>query len=871
MPSQADFHNKSSGLILLFFFITGLTGLAYELVWIRLLILAFGSTQFAVTTVLVTFMAGLALGSLVFGRIIDRFSSPLKAYAAIEIALGIYCILSPFIFSAVKGFYLNLSGVPEASTHAAGFEATQFLLSFIVLIVPTTLMGGTFPVLVKYLAGRSGRVGFHTAVPYAVNTLGAVAGCLLTGFYALYFIGVKTTVYAAGAVDILVGVAVFLIYCTGAKPEQAVVQINEAPVREGQGSRHAPWQARLTNLAVIAAFTLSGFASLVYEVLWTRVLSLVIGSSIYAFTVMLATFLVGIGVGSIAFAPFIDRRKKPLVWFAVLEAIIGITSLLGIFLYKGLPFALFSIKGAFGDNFWLYLFLQFLLASAVMIIPTLCMGAIFPLVGRIYTKGLDSIGRNIGDVYFFNTFGAIFGAFAAGFVIIPLIGVQNGVVITAGLNIVLATAIMAVSSERAPVKGVVSGVFVAAFAVSAIMLPEWEKTLMTLGLYVNPASGKTVKEISERASSGELVYYREGINAVITVRKSADSVAYQANGKQEARAVGGRPSAAWALLGHLPLLLHKGAPKDALVVGLGSGITLGAMEGHPVGRFDVIELEPAVVEASAFFSEANGNALADPRVRLHVADGRGFLFSGKKKYDIIVSGVSDPWITGVSNLFTAEYFSEVKDKLNDDGVAAIWFQNYRITHEELKAGLNTIANVFPYVSVWFHYTDSLDLVVIASKTPHALDLERLKKVFTPEGGRVRDGLLKIGLKDPYDVFAAYLMGNADAREYLKGAALNTDERPYLEFMLPKHMYMDAGVGVKNLEDMLLLVKDPAPPVMMAEAQKEAFYLNLGKSYNRYNFRLHQSLKMFEKALEINPKNREAAAYAKALRKEMKLE
>ncbi|MBI5970225.1 MAG: fused MFS/spermidine synthase [Deltaproteobacteria bacterium] len=863
--SSQTLHNRPDNLILLFFFITGLTGLAYELVWIRLLILAFGSTQFAVTTVLVTFMAGLALGSLVFGRIIDRFSSPLKAYAAIETALGIYCILSPFIFSAVKGFYLSLSVVPESAAHAAGFEAMQFMLSFLALIVPTTLMGGTFPALVKYFAGRSGRVGFHTAVPYAVNTLGAVAGCLLTGFYALYFIGVKTTVYAAGAVDILVGVAVFLVYCTGAKPEPRVGISTDAELPTSKGGEGSRW----INRAVIAAFTLSGFASLVYEVLWSRVLSLVIGSSIYAFTVMLATFLIGIAAGSIIFAPFIDRRKTPLVWFASLEAIIGVASLLGIFLYKELPFALFSMKEAFGANFWLYLFLQFLLVSAVMIIPTLCMGAIFPLVGRIYTKGLDSIGRNIGAVYFFNTFGAIFGAFVGGFVIIPLIGVQAGVVITAALNVALAVLIIFVSTERAAVKAVAAAVFVAAFAVSALMLPRWEKTLMTLGLYVNQASGKTVEEITKAASAGELVYYREGINAVITVRKSADSVAYQANGKQEARAVDGRPSAAWALLGHLPALLHGGIPQDALVVGLGSGITLGAMTHHPIKNFDVIELESAVVEASGFFLESNGNALADPRVKLHVTDGRGFLFSGKKKYDIIVSGVSDPWITGVSNLFTREYFSEVKDKLNANGVAAVWFQNYRITHEELKAGLNTIADVFPHVSVWFHYTDSLDLVVMASKTPHALDLERLKKIFSPEGGMVREGLLKIGLKDPYDVFATYLMGNADAREYLKGAALNTDERPYLEFMLPKRMYMDPGVGVKNIEDILTLVKDPAPPVEMAEGEKESFYADLGKSYNKYNFRLHQSLKLFEKALEKNPENREAAAYAKALRKEIK--
>src|SRR3989304_5757758 len=284
------------------FFITGLTGLAYELVWIRLLILSFGSTQFAITTVLATFMAGLALGSIIFGRVVDRYPFPLRVYAIIEILLGIYCVLSPLVFYFVKSLYLFASPITGEATFRAGFEATQFGLALLALIVPTTLMGGTLPALVKYFAStnRTGdRIGMHTAVPYAVNTLGAVTGCLATGLFALYYLGVNATVYAAGIVDIIIGVLVFVIF---GKTES---RTHEEKAYNGADTAEAGPSRSNLHLIIISAFFLSGFASLAYEVLWTRVLSLVLGSSVYAFTIMLSTFLAGIGIGSIAFAPFV--------------------------------------------------------------------------------------------------------------------------------------------------------------------------------------------------------------------------------------------------------------------------------------------------------------------------------------------------------------------------------------------------------------------------------------------------------------------------------------------------------------------------------------------------------------------------------------
>ena len=858
---------RNNYLILAFFFLTGLTGLAYELVWIRLLILSFGSTQFAITTVLATFMAGLALGSIIFGRVVDRYPFPLRVYAIIEILLGIYCVLSPLVFYFVKSLYLFASPITGEATFRAGFEATQFGLALLALIVPTTLMGGTLPALVKYFAStnRTGdRIGMHTAVPYAVNTLGAVTGCLATGLFALYYLGVNATVYAAGIVDIIIGVLVFVIFGkTESRTHEEKAYYNGADAAEARQSR-----SRL-NLIIISAFFLSGFASLAYEVLWTRVLSLVLGSSVYAFTIMLSTFLAGIGIGSIAFAPFVDRCRRPVFWFAVLEAAIGFFALASVFIYRELPFIFFNLKLSFAESFWLFLVFKFLIASAVMIIPALSMGAIFPLVNRIYAEGRGTIGKKVGNIYFFNTAGAILGSFAAGFILIPLIGAQSGVVLIAALNIVISIAVMAYSGIRPGPRYAWAAGSAAVYAVIALSLPSWERLAMTTGMYVNDY-GKAVKKASFKdwSFNDKLLYYNEGLNAIITVRSSGpdgETITYQANGKQEAKSEYGVPPGSWAVLGHLPAILHKGDTENALVVGLGSGVTLGMMELYPFKSFDVIELEPAVVEAAQFFSKANNNALVDPRVRLHVTDGRSFLASVDRKYDVIVSGVSDPWISGVSNLFTTDYFTDLRGKLNKGGIVALWFSNYRNTPEDFKTGLNSFARVFPNVSVWFHYREALDLVVIGSMEEHPVDMERLNEVFSDE--RIRESLSGIGINDPYDVFALFLSGDKDLRRFLGNAKVNTDERPILEFSLPKSLYRSVN-GAERVQELLNSAEEILPPVNLNGLEPADFYLNVGKSFNRYNFRLNQALKAFEESLERDPEQREAAVYADNLKKEL---
>ena len=405
------------------------------------------------------------------------------------------------------------------------------------------------------------------------------------------------------------------------------------------------------------------------------------------------------------------------------------------------------------------------------------------------------------------------------------------------------------------------------------VLPPWQRMVMTAGLYVNPLGRSEVAGLRRGEAGDRLLYYREGVNAVITVRERMEGGhrirTYQANGKQEALSRDGRATGTWAALGHVPLLLHRGRASEALLVGLGAGITLGAMEYYPLRYIDVVEIEPAVVEAAAFFRASNNNALEDPRVHMHIADGRSFLFSTKRKYDVIVSAVSDPWITGVSNLFTYEYFRALRERLRPHGVVAIWFQNYRATTAEMKTALRTFAAAFPHASIWFRYTDALDLIVVGSMDRLVIDLDSLAARVAAGGVREALGLMEV--RRPVDFFSLFLMGESDLHRYAGRGVLNTDERPIMEFSLPRHLYMDPRSGIRNVQDILAAAREITPRVSFRDrARQERFYLELGKTYNTFTFRLPQALRAFEKVLELDPSNTEAAALAAGLSRELGL-
>ncbi len=843
--------------VILCFFSTGATALVYETSWARLLELHFGSTQYAVSTVLSVFMLGLGLGSGLGGRIADRVSRPLRLFGALEIAIGIYCLATPALFDWMGGVATSRLR-PSDLAHAA-FQLEHFLLAAAVLLPPTLMAGATLPLVVRGVATSGARLGFDFSRLYAVNTFGGVVGCAVAGFAALRWLGITGTLTATGVLDVVIGAGVILL----ARAAPAAVRPVAERDRRAKAARTPAIPGRLRTLVLVVA-TGSGFAALACEVLWFRVLTLVLGSSVYAFTVMLCTFLTGLALGSELLAPRLLRRGSAVRSLAALQMVLAFSILAAIPLFSRLPDVFLSLFAAVGTDFWALTLLQSSIPFALMFVPTVCLGASLPIAAHLRVSRPETLGREVGDLYLANTLGSIGGALVAGFVLQPAIGIQASIVVVAALSASLGCALLVQpeqgrSTKRSPWRAALVAL---AFAVCVVLVPGWDARRMTLGPYVNQAAiNPFLRSYRQGEATDELLYYREGVHAVISVRRASDGswIAYQANGKWEGSVGDNAPS--WSLLGHVPMLLHP-KPSRALLVGLGTGVSLGAMLDYPVEQVDVVEIEPAVVEAASYFSEAHDDALSDPRVRLFQADGRSFLAVGEASYDVIVSGVSDPWISGASSLFTREYFARVADRLADGGVAAIWMQNYRITPDELKIALRTVTDVFEDVSVWAPHDEPTDLVLICSKRPIAIDAERLFDRLASHSDPA--SLKRAGIETIFHFLNLRLVGGADLLRFVGDGPLHTDDRPVLEFSLPRHLYTDPHAGVEERAASLVgAARGAVPPLVLPEPLRAGFYYGLASVYSHYAYREPHAVALFRRVLELDPGNAPARAYLEA--------
>jgi spermidine synthase len=456
--------------VVVLFFLSGACGLVYEVVWMRMLTLVFGATAFATSAILSSFFAGLALGSLYYGRIADRGRHhPLALYALLEAGIGVCAFVMPVVFAALSHVYVVLARGLDLGFYP--LSVVRFALSFAVLLVPTTLMGGTLPVIVKYFTRRRDQVGWDVGRLYAVNTLGAVVGTVLAGFFLILFLGVREAAYAAGAVNLVIAVVVYGLsrVVPFAPPEEARAHM-PAEGMPGGGLPAAPAEAEPSGAApgaagappapppasvravpagaaclALWAVGISGFCALAFEVLWTRSLVFFLDNSTHAFTTMLTAFLLGIALGSALIARFIDGRRSPVALFGAIEVLIGVSALLAIPLIAHSTPVMERLLGAQEGPWlhWQWIGLRFVTALTVMLLPTILMGMTVPLVVRICTRHLASVGTTLGRVYFVNTVGGVVGSIVAGFVLIPLLGVRDGIVVVGLLSVGVGVGLLA--------------------------------------------------------------------------------------------------------------------------------------------------------------------------------------------------------------------------------------------------------------------------------------------------------------------------------------------------------------------------------------------------------------------------------------------
>lgn len=790
------------------FFLSGAAALIYEIVWTRYLCLVFGGSHLAVTSVLTVLMAGLALGSYCIGRKVDCYKQLLRLFGMLELGVGAAGLLFAGLINIYQPMYIKLAQfAPESPAYL-----TALRISFAVtaLIVPTTLMGGTLPVLTAFSARLMKGAGVRLSFLYGCNTLGAVCGAAATGFVMLRSFSMSRTLATAVAINIFVGLVAFALQkmLTIASPEDMPLEIAED--FPAGAENHLPFRLVLWGAGV------SGFCAMGYEVLWNRILSIAIGASAYGFTLLLMAFLSGIGCGSTAFGLFgkvyarLRRKSFPLAGsiscFGAVQLLIGVTALLATTQFRYLPAYVAFLHEYFlgifpgGDQFQVLQLANFVLAFSLMFIPAFFMGVAFPLAGEIHCRYRKLVGSAVGEILSFNTVGAILGAGVSGYLLIYLFGIQRSLQIIILINVCYGLLVIA---------GVWGGKklfrLTAAAALLSLMVPLiapdswrlWDPKLYAVYQSNKPEEFGSVDEIGELLANMDVRYYNEGAQSIVSAVQSADTLFFITNGRVEASNAH-QDMQCQFVLGHLPMLLHKN-PRQVFVLGTGSGMTLGAVSVHPaVEKITLAEIEPGVIGVAKTFGIDNHYILnkPDPRLKVVFNDGRNHLLTTKDRYDVITADPVHPWFSGAGYLYSTEYFRLASQRLNPGGIICQWLPLYELTAENLKSVVRTIRENFAYTMIWVtHY----DAEIVASNSPLVIDEQELARRFAaPE---VSSDLRQVKMGSPEDFLSYFVMGTAGARAYSKDGRLNTDNNLYLEFSAPRSIGMEYLRGA-NLAELL---------------------------------------------------------------------
>ena len=749
--------------VLQMFALSGAAGLIYQVVWLRMLALTFGVTAYAVSTVLCVFFAGLGLGSLLSGRIAGRLRAPLRVYALIELVVAVLGISTPLLFGLGRELYVALldghSGAPLALR-----TLLRLLLAFLILIVPSTLMGATLPIVVQAVTRRSRSFAGRLSVLYAVNTLGAAAGCFTAGFILIGRFGLQTTLLVAACSNVLAAVFALLIERSLLTEHAGDVH---SPVRSrglAAAGNHSPppsspvQQVPRTALRVTTvAICVSGGVSLASEVVWTRLLASFFDATVYGFTAMLTVVLLAIVAGSWLLGLVLERRWPWVYVFAAVEAGAGLLGFLTLPLLThlipiGETVGLYHDPGPLGE-----LSMRFMVFAALLVVfpPMLLLGGTFPLAARIAGDG-GGVARRIGGIYALNVFGGIAGSLLGGFVLLPQLGARSSLLLLGTVNLCLAVALVWSVLPNRKVAAGLGAAAIAAAAAAVVAAPD-------------PLRGI----FSDRYLGQQVVWSDEGLENTVVV---ADSLA---TGERKMY-INGQPQATTVdfianyhrLIGHLPMVLHP-QPRRALVIGLGGGATAGAVAVHSDVQVDLVELSDAVMGGARLFTGINENVLDLPNVHARVDDGRNFLLLSPGGYDVLTADIIRPEHAGASNLYSREYFALARDALAPDGLMLQWLEQLDERHYRLL--LRSFVDVFPYVEMWENGS-----LLIGSRSPLLLDRATLARRLADPGAR--DSLARIGLNTPEDVLAKYTGDREEALRYLGDSTdAVTDNHPRVEF------------------------------------------------------------------------------------------
>lgn len=763
---------------------SGVSALVYEVAWMRMLAAILGSTSSAAAAVLAAFMGGLAGGSFVFGRVADRAVRPLVVFAALEAAIAVTALALPFAFDAAVPLYRWLYAA--SGEQGPTLAVARFIVSSLLLLVPTFMMGGTLPVIVRAVvapadAGRGiGRL-------YALNTIGATLGALAAGFYLIPLVGLRMTVVFGAALNLANAAATWAMWRSGGAPGAPASDTTVArPVRPRDAS--AP-----VMLAVLLATALSGFVALASEVAWTRVLVFALGSTTYAFAAMLATYLAGLAAGAFL-GTRIARRVPAVRALAGVQALSGVAMIASLLIYTRIGERVAQTLFAATDASWSRGTLLAFGAAALALAPAaVVMGAAFPLACAAYARSQLRLGSATGRVYATNTIGAVAGSLAAAFVLIPLVGAERTLVLLASVN-VCGAAVLAIAHR-----------------------PDRVGTTWAAGFVIAALSFLAVPVSSPLHAVGpteRLLFYKEGRTSTVSVVEDAGGMRRLYIDKIAVAGTDPVLLTDQKSLAHVPMLLRPHATR-ALTVGFGSGGASWSFTRYSrLQRVDCVEIDPTVLEAAPFLVASHHGVLAEPRFRVILEDAHSYLAATRNTYDIISTDCTDLRYKSNALLYTREYFALCRRRLNPGGLVAVWLPLGGLSTDDLRVALATFRAVFPNASLWYmnnvpaHYA-----LLIGTDDPVPFDAASVAAQLREPA--VHDDLAEIALADRWKLFGSFMTDGEGTRRIAGDARVNTEDRPILEFTVPRSAFR--GSIARNL---LALVQERRPPALVAATASE---------------------------------------------------
>jgi spermidine synthase len=773
-------------VILVLFLASGSAALIYEIVWFQLLELVIGSSAISLSVLLGTFMGGMCLGSITLPYLISPRFHPLKVYAAIEIGIGVLAIAILWLLPYAGGLYTALGGPGPSGIFLRGMVCGALL------VPPTMLMGATLPSVARFLEATPRGISW-LGILYTGNIAGAVFGCLFAGFYLLRVHDMAVATYAAAAINGAIGMialaAARAIPYRAARAEPKATLSLRAPVL---------WAAYLT-------IALSGLTALGAQVVWTRLLSLILGPSVYTFSIILAVFLVGLGIGSSAGSALARDRNDPRLLLG-LSQILLVAAIAWTAVVIGYALPWWPIDPSISSSPWFNFQLD-LVRCLIAILPAACLwGASFPLALAAAARREDA-GLMVGRVYAANTVGAIFGALGFSLVAIPSIGTQGSqrlLIVLAAIagSIMLAPILLKsfrrVRSARGPFAGLarIGGALAVALVLGLTVL---------LVRNLPPIPADTIahgRHLPAQWELPEILYAGEGINASVAVSRRADGrIAFHVSGKAEASTTES-DMRLQRMLGHISALLHP-RPKTVLIVGLGAGVTAGSFILHPdVERIIICEIEPLIPQKVApFFAKENYDVLKDPRVTVVYDDARHYLLTTREKFDVITSDPIHPWVKGAATLYTREYFELAKNHLNPGGIITQWVPLYESSIAVIKTEMATFFGVFRDGAIWANDDNGAgyDVVLFARKEPAPIDVDALqRRLDRPDHARVKGSLAEVGLGSAVELLSTYAGRARDLAGWLKDAPINTDINLRLQYL--------AGLGLNFYQQDAILTE-----------------------------------------------------------------